>query len=41
MSIEELSKKLYICYSKELCYPKVKDCWSDHNRYLGMCAITH
>ena len=40
MSIEELSKKLYICYSKELCYPKVQDCWSDHNRYLGMCAIT-
>jgi len=40
MSIEELSKKLYLCYSKELCYPKVRDNWNDNNRYFGMCAIT-
>lgn len=40
MSIQELSKKLYLCYSKELCYPKVKDKWNDNNRYFGMCAIT-
>lgn len=40
MSIQELSKKLSLCYSKELCYPKVKDKWNDNNRYFGMCAIT-
>ena len=28
MNIDELSKKLYLCYSKELCYPKIKENWN-------------
>ena len=40
MSIDELKKILYLCYSNELCYPKVKDDWTEENKYLGMCAIT-
>lgn len=38
--IDELSTKLYSCYSKELCYPKIADNWSVDNKYYGMCAIT-
>lgn len=40
MSINELKKILYSCYSKELCYPKVKNDWTEKNKSLGMCAIT-
>lgn len=40
MPIDELSKKLYLCYSKNLCYPKIRNKWNDNNRCLGMCAIT-
>lgn len=40
MNIDELSKKLYLCYSKELCYPKIKENWNENNKYFGMCAIT-
>ena len=40
MKIEEFKKILYSCYSKELCYPKVKDNWTEKNKCLGMCAIT-
>ena len=40
MNIDTLSKKLYLCYSKDLCYPKIKDNWSEDNKSLGMCAIT-
>ncbi len=28
------------CYSNDLCYPKVQDCWDENNKSFGMCAIT-
>ncbi len=40
MGIDTLSKKLYQCYSKELCYPKIRDEWNENKKYFGMCAIT-
>lgn len=40
MNMEDLLKKLYQCYSKELCYPKIRDNWNENNKYFGMCAIT-
>lgn len=40
MDVDTLSKKLYQCYSKELCYPKIRDNWNENNKYFGMCAIT-
>ena len=38
--LNELSNKLYLCYTKELCYPKAAPNWSNNNKYYGMCAIT-
>lgn len=40
MDVDTLSKKLYQCYSKELCYPKIINEWDESNKYFGMCAIT-
>lgn len=40
MAIEELSQKLYLCYSKELCNVKDKNKWNENNRYFGMDMIT-
>lgn len=40
MDLENLSKKVYLCYSKDLCYPKIRNKWNEHNKYWGMCAIT-
>ena len=40
MSIDNLSEKLYLCYSKDLCYSKIRDNWNENNKYVGMCAIT-
>lgn len=40
MNIDTLSKKLNQCYSKELCYPKIRDEWNENNKCFGMCAIT-
>lgn len=40
MSIENIQKTLLECYSKELCYSKVQDDWSEFNKCCGMCAIT-
>lgn len=40
MNIENIQKALLECYSKDLCYPKVQDVWSDSNKCFGMCAIT-
>lgn len=40
LTIEELKDLLYKCYSKDLCYHKVKEQWSESNKCLGMCAIT-
>lgn len=28
MEIEKLKRILYSCYSKELCYPKIKENWT-------------
>lgn len=36
MTMEELTEKLYSCYSKELCYPKVRERWDSNNRCFGM-----
>lgn len=40
MNIEDIQKILLECYSKDLCYPKVQDNWSEFNKCFGMCAIT-
>ncbi len=40
MNIANIQEKLLECYSKDLCYSKVKDKWSEENKSLGMCAIT-
>ena len=40
IDINTLENNLYLCYSKELCYPKVASNWSNNNKYYGMCAIT-
>lgn len=40
MTLNELKNVLYLCYSKDLCYFKVKDNWTIQNKCLGMCAIT-
>ncbi len=40
MTIENIQKVLLKCYSKDLCYPKVQDDWSECNKCFGMCAIT-
>lgn len=40
MNIENVKKILLDCYSKDLCYPKVQDNWSENNKCFGMCAIT-
>lgn len=40
MNIENIQKVLLECYSKNLCYPKVQDDWSEFNKCFGMCAIT-
>lgn len=40
MNIENIQKLLLECYSKDLCYPKFKERWSENNKCFGMCAIT-
>ena len=40
MTIKELEKALLNSYSKDLCYEKVSDKWTEENKALGMCAIT-
>lgn len=40
MTIEDIQKVLLGCYSKDLCYPKVRDDWSEFNKCFGMGAIT-
>ena len=40
MNIKTIKKALLECYSKDLCYYKVKDKWNENNKCLGMCAIT-
>lgn len=40
MDIKNIQKVLFECYSKDLCYPKVQDNWSEENKCFGMCAIT-
>ncbi len=40
MTIENIQNVLLKCYSKDLCYPKVQNNWSEFNKCFGMCAIT-
>ena len=40
MTLKELKKALLKSYSKNLCYEKVRDKWTEENKTLGMCAIT-
>ena len=40
MTPQELEELLVSCYSKDLCYPKVRKEWKSNNKYWGMCAIT-
>lgn len=40
MTIKELEKALLNSYSKDLCYEKVRNHWTEENKALGMCAIT-
>lgn len=40
MDIENIQKALLECYSKDLCYLKIRDSWNENNKCFGMCAIT-
>lgn len=40
MELQKLQNLLFECYSKDLCYPKISENWSENNRCYGMCAIT-
>lgn len=40
MDLKYLQELLNKCYTKELCYPKVSQNWSENNKCYGMCAIT-
>lgn len=40
MNIQNIQNLLLDCYSKKLCYPKVKDSWNENNKSFGMCVIT-
>ncbi len=40
MDIKKIENVLLECYSKDLCYPKVRNSWSESNKCFGMCAIT-
>ena len=40
MDLKYLQELLNRCYTKELCYPKVSQNWSENNKCYGMCAIT-
>lgn len=33
MTIENIQNLLIKCYSKDLCYPKVQDNWSEFNKF--------
>ena len=32
MTLKQLNKLLYDCYSSETCYPKLKDEWTEENK---------
>ena len=40
MTIKELERALLNSYSKDFCYEKVRNHWTEENKTLGMCAIT-
>lgn len=40
MTLKQLEKSLLKSYSKDLCYEKVKEYWTEENKTLGMCTIT-
>lgn len=40
MTLEDLNKALQNSFTKDLCYKKVRDEWTEENKTLGMCAIT-
>lgn len=40
MNIENIQKALVEYYSKDLCYCKAQDDWSEFNKCFGTCAIT-
>lgn len=40
MNVENIKELLLECYSKDLCYSKVKNNWNENNKCYGMCAIT-
>lgn len=40
MNIENIKKLLIDCYSKDLCYPKIRDNWNENNKCYGMCTIS-
>ena len=36
IEINNLSRRLYLCYSKDVCYSKIRDDWNENNKYVGM-----
>lgn len=40
LDINNIKNVLLECYSKDLCYSKLRDSWNVANKCLGMCAIT-
>ena len=37
---EEVTKIIKLSFTKETCYPSLKDIWTEDNKTLGQCAIT-
>lgn len=40
ITIENIQKLLLECYSKDLCYPKLRYNWSENNKCFDMCVVT-
>lgn len=40
MVLEEVIRIIELSYSKETCYPNLRDKWCEENKTLGHCAIT-
>lgn len=38
--LEELKKIIEKSWSKETCYPDIRDNWNESNPFIGQCAIT-
>lgn len=40
MIINEVCEIVSMSFSKDTCYPVLRDCWNEENKTLGHCAVT-